>query len=422
MYGIVGPGTVTGFTSEALGINASGVIVGVLHPSSGSRDDAFVWDSSLSVLPDRGYGAEARAINSSGIISGAVETMPGRLAAAMWSANHTLTLLKEPADAVFSFTHGIDDQGRIVGGYLKPGPMQLPLFWTAPAATPVVAAVPGPWAEALSINSNTGSICGATDAPATAFLWNGASTVTPLGNGGAMAIRGPANEMVGTANNVPVAWHGGSPSQAIPLDALAGRVGTARDLNGTGEIVGDLAFPGPGSPTIGFLRRGFRRDETDPNSPVFLPKPLQLAQPETIDLNTLLPPQSGWTLTSAAAINESGQIAGTGLFGNQASAYRLSPPKFESPFHRFLKFEQVVKILGGVAVDGGGFIITAGGQIIPVPPPRPDTFEVERVRAVAREAVMGLLSAETMAEGMQKKVDAALRAGVEDALRGSKGR
>jgi uncharacterized membrane protein len=103
MYGIVGPGTVTGFTSEALGINASGVIVGALHPSSGSRDDAFVWDSSLSVLPDRGYGAEARAINSSGIIAGAVETMPGRLAAAMWSANHTLTLLKEPADAVFSF-------------------------------------------------------------------------------------------------------------------------------------------------------------------------------------------------------------------------------------------------------------------------------------------------------------------------------
>jgi len=43
------------------------------------------------------------------------------------------------------------------------------------------------------------------------------------------------------------------------------------------------------------------------------------------DLNLTLPPGSGWILQEATAINDSGQIAGTGLTGGQRHAFLLTP-------------------------------------------------------------------------------------------------
>src|SRR5262249_19822311 len=44
------------------------------------------------------------------------------------------------------------------------------------------------------------------------------------------------------------------------------------------------------------------------------------------DLNQLIPPDSGWVLVSASAINESGQIVGYGYFqGGPSRAYLLTP-------------------------------------------------------------------------------------------------
>jgi probable HAF family extracellular repeat protein len=44
-----------------------------------------------------------------------------------------------------------------------------------------------------------------------------------------------------------------------------------------------------------------------------------------VDLNTLLPPGSGWTLTRAAAINDRGQIVGTGIHDGHVRAFLLTP-------------------------------------------------------------------------------------------------
>jgi probable HAF family extracellular repeat protein len=43
------------------------------------------------------------------------------------------------------------------------------------------------------------------------------------------------------------------------------------------------------------------------------------------DLNALIAPNSGWLLHSASAINNEGQIAGTGSFGGEYRAYLLTP-------------------------------------------------------------------------------------------------
>ncbi|MGA2585082.1 MAG: hypothetical protein ABSG31_17555 [Tepidisphaeraceae bacterium] len=47
---------------------------------------------------------------------------------------------------------------------------------------------------------------------------------------------------------------------------------------------------------------------------------------ETIDLNTLIPANSGWTLEDATAINDSGQIVGVGMSpGGQTDGFLLTP-------------------------------------------------------------------------------------------------
>lgn len=46
-----------------------------------------------------------------------------------------------------------------------------------------------------------------------------------------------------------------------------------------------------------------------------------------IDLNTLIPANSGWVLVNASAINNAGQIVGTGRVngGSQSQGFLLTP-------------------------------------------------------------------------------------------------
>jgi probable HAF family extracellular repeat protein len=46
-----------------------------------------------------------------------------------------------------------------------------------------------------------------------------------------------------------------------------------------------------------------------------------------VDLNTLLPLNSGWVLMEANDINDNGQITGYGLHNGVGRAFRLSPYK-----------------------------------------------------------------------------------------------
>ena len=83
--------------------------------------------------------------------------------------------------------------------------------------------------------------------------------------------------------------------------ALADSV--AYDVNSVGEAVG-AAAPAPDTPGTRALlwRNG-----------------------HIVDLNRLLPPNSGWTLEEAHAINSRGQIAGTGHFHGSPRAFLLTP-------------------------------------------------------------------------------------------------
>lgn len=195
------------------------------------------------------------------------------------------------------------------------------------------------------------------------------------------------SDIYGTAQSQPAYWTGGTvtPTHLPGIGNIP--TGIADDATGLDEVVGTVSIESIPSTARPFLRRRFRRDELDPNSPILLPKLLQLPGSETIDLNSLLPPNSGWTLLTATAINAGGQITGMGLMGGQPRAYRLSPPVFESPLRKVLTKAEVLTIFGGVAAGGGGFGITPGGQIIPIPPPRPDALTVEHLSALVRDSL-----------------------------------
>jgi len=45
-----------------------------------------------------------------------------------------------------------------------------------------------------------------------------------------------------------------------------------------------------------------------------------------LNLNSLLPANSGWDLLQAYAINDSGQITGTGLYNGQLTAFVMTDP------------------------------------------------------------------------------------------------
>ncbi len=48
------------------------------------------------------------------------------------------------------------------------------------------------------------------------------------------------------------------------------------------------------------------------------------------DLNTLIPPNSGWILTEARGINDAGQITGTGTINGETHAFLLTPVPSDS--------------------------------------------------------------------------------------------
>jgi hypothetical protein len=414
MYAIDDPGPVPGFTSAGLDVNDDGAVVGILQPFTGSVSKAFVWKSALTVLPGLGHAAEARAINDNGEITGAAETNPGRLTAVVWSAAGALSRLPEPAGSATSFTHGVDVTGHAAGGHIQLG-REIPVLWNlrAPSASPLIAAMPqdAVWSEALDVRNTIA--CGTTfdGRSHQAFVWNtgtGAVDILP----GESAVSFAGNDVVGTAQGMPALWTGGAGTPAI----LPGLAGLAQGIanGGTGpEVVGTVsAFGTPGTERP-FLRRRFRRDELDPASTVLAPRFLQLPAPETIDLNTLLPPGSGWSLLTASAINSHGQITGSGRIGGEVRAYRLSPPRFESAM-RLLTVAELLIVIGGVAAGGGGFGITASGHIIPIPPREPGAATAERVREIVVTSLRDL-AARAVTEGEQANFQDVLRALVEEA-------
>lgn len=321
-YSVTDLGTLGGTFSEANDINDLGQVVGKSVTAAGASR-GFFWDSStgmidLGVLGGNSAASTAAfALNNNGQVVGQSGTL-GDYHAFVWTSATGMAAIGELPGDRWSIANDINDAGQIVGvsefvgnGYNT----SHPFLWTPGEgmvnpgdktggvarginATGIAAGESGSEAilyfggyafemgflpgdaesDALAINdswqvvggSSTGGFFGGNPQ---AFLWTAANGMTSLGN------------------LTPGDPHGES---------------LAKDINNLGQVVGwsYLSMLGADHAFLWDSSTGM------------------------IDLNTLIDPLGGWTLSAANGINELGQIVGYGYSNSDPSirrAFLLTP-------------------------------------------------------------------------------------------------
>ncbi len=257
-----GPGS----DDAAFGVHGDGWAGG--HSTLGFYTKPVVFQTGglVDLAPLAVMGA-ARAVNASGTIAGWVLDDNG-FQSVIWSNGAAPAAL-----GPYAFAHALNDDGVVTGAYFNTGNggdnTLRAYMWSAGGTPTVLPSLGGNTSEGNGIN-NHGDVVGDSFRPASlneiAVLWSASGAMADLGTFG-----GPAS--------------------------------SARDINNHRQIVG-YAHNAAGAP------RAFLSEAGGP----------------LVDLNTLLPPDSGWVLLSANAINDAGQIVGEGSLNGEPRAFLLTPP------------------------------------------------------------------------------------------------
>jgi probable HAF family extracellular repeat protein len=163
----------------------------------------------------------------------------------------------------------------------------------------------GYYSQGIGINV-AGEVVGysnAGDGGTYGFSWTSSTGMVELPslpgepNAGANAIN-DFGEVVGGSGSDVVLWHNDKAHSAESLGTLPGAGwGTAFSINDVDQVVGWSGF----TAFLWTRERGMQ------------------------DLNTLIPANSGWSLSLARSINLRGQITGQGTIGGQQHGFLLTP-------------------------------------------------------------------------------------------------
>jgi probable HAF family extracellular repeat protein len=161
-------------------------------------------------------------------------------------------------------------------------------------------------------------------------------------------------------------------SKIIELPLPAGATGShGEDINNKGDVVGTF----------------WNANTYDGTQSAYI-----YSNGVSVDLNTLIN-EPGWHLTFANGINDLGEICGTGTLYGRQLGFLLTPKDI---FHGAVTLPELVgRILGGVAQDGGGWIVI-GGIRIPIGPWGP---VMEERPGLKRDALIAL-AMESLASSM----------------------
>jgi len=264
-------GSLGGGTSVGTSINAKGTIVGYSY--NGAYLDAFAYSSS-GVFTDLGRllggnQSAAMSVNDFGAIVGYSYTGDSDnflFHAALWS-DGTISDLATLAGSN-SEAHDVNNAGVIVGTSDN-----VAFEYTTSSGMQSLGTLPGAAASTAWAINSAGVVVGHSEVPGPnsrthAVVWD-AGTITDLG----VLVAGPVSET----------------SEAL-------------DINSAGVIVGDSTIDS------GAVH-------------AFVYDPVRGMQ----DLNLLVNAPAGWTLTTATAINDLGQIVGLASVQGQTHVFLLSP-------------------------------------------------------------------------------------------------
>jgi len=322
-YEIIELGTLGGTSTRARVITEDGVVYGWSTLASGEKH-AVRWDASGIVdlgAPPGFLSASPAAANDAGQVAINGEGDPQSFRGYLWDAGSWTPMGVLPGTSE-STAADIDSGGRMVGTSFVLGGEYRAVIWDAGVLTDLGTL--GSDSSARSINE-TGQIVGYSDIDLPdggqsqrGFLWeNGAMTVLDPPPDYRTSYAVDINELgqiVGSGTLfVPpyftthhaLLWDNGT---VIRLDSVPGYGRTsAADINNLGQVVGNAAGSISGGPYTAYLWQD------------------GVAQ----RLNDLVSPDSVWDLTTAAAINDAGQILAHGRRypdDPYVTAFLLQPP------------------------------------------------------------------------------------------------
>ncbi len=316
-------GTLGGNSSDARGINEKGEVVGVAKNSAGT-ERAFLWvNGVMTDLGTLGGNASiATAISQDGDVVGSAQDAGGDYRATQFSrvAAPFNSDISPNATSNGSATCNNDRGGGEAAGFVdvvNPNPGQQPLVraFRQPGFVPLIpvlmATLGGSENRAFGINESgdiVGSSLIAGDAARKAFVFTGGNMINIGDLGGTNSEARDINNsgrivgwssIPGGAERAFVRFNGTNTS----LGSLGGN-SYAHAINDSGDIVG-VSLTGGAGTEAAFLYRNATM----------------------VNLNTMLPPNSGWNLQYANGINERGQIIGYGTFNGQGRAFLLDPDR-----------------------------------------------------------------------------------------------
>ncbi|WZO99223.1 hypothetical protein EP7_000822 [Isosphaeraceae bacterium EP7] len=322
----IGPGPAGGALSVG-GINRSGASAGLITVNTGGttafRADGRGGVESLGLLNGGTY-TEGRDVNAAGRVVGTGNTLVnGRIVTRGYytdgpGAAHILDPLSDSwgRQSVGSVGNAINDGNQIAGTATFQGGQSM--AFRADGLSPLIGlgTLGGVNSQGFGIN-NSGMVVGVSDTYSGtrhAFASSGSGSMIDLGilAGGTFSQARAINDagiVVGSADSMGVTYavrrsltSGGWQS----LGTLpSGGSSYANAINAGGDIVGAVTV-GPN------LSAAFLFTEAH----------------GMLDLNTLLDPDSGWSLTSASGINDHGQIVGNGYYLGQSRGFLLTPSEF----------------------------------------------------------------------------------------------
>ncbi len=320
-YTVTDLGTLSGNSvSKASALNDAGEAAGVSETPTAAIATMFSGGNALSISTLGSSVSLANAINNSGKIAGwnSYSSNPNFDPQAFLYSNGNMKNINSPS--LFpsgTEAYGINNAGEVVGtGYLSPSDFHAFLY--SGGKMKDLGPSGAFQATAYAINTS-GQIVGTyalnSGASGTFLYTNGTMTTlpNPAGSRGGFGVAiNDSGEIVGTLYPSEGGSHAAKFSDGAWTDLgnFTGAQGSgANAINTAGQIVGTAIFP----PIYKPFRPGKHVSFISTSSGL-------------VNLNTLIPSGTGFTLTDAVDINESGQILcdATNASGNE-HAVLLSP-------------------------------------------------------------------------------------------------
>jgi probable HAF family extracellular repeat protein len=367
------------------GLNATGQLTGFSYTSGDSAYHAFL--DANGVLADLGtLGGSTSigyAINNSGWVVGQADlagygqTGYGQSHAFIGGAGNLLDL--GTLGGSFSIAAAINDAGQIAGSSTLVGDATTVAFLYANGSMTNLGTLGGDFSSARALN-NAGAVVGqsyTTNGDLHGFVYAG-GTMTDVGTLGgtyssALALD-DAGVVVGESDTTNGDIHGFIYAGGVLTDigTLGGTYSSAYAINTAGQAIGmattlndaeahAFMYSGGTLADLGTLGGGYSAPNainnlgavvgtsatTNGNYHAFL---YQMGQ--MVDLNTLLPTNSGWELTDAYFINDSGRIVGLGTYNGLSQWFIMDVVAANHPPVAVAGPDQTVDCAAQVTLDG----------------------------------------------------------------------